>query len=104
MSAKGYCYDNAWAEAFIGSLKGEMLQGGGFESAADARGEVSDYLEGGYNTHRQRSALDYLTPSRFETRIHALNQAPNWSGNRFLCGLLPSAPPGLAAAGALRIR
>ena len=73
MSARANPYDNAWAESFIGTLKGEMLQGGCFEDAADARLEIFDYIEGYYNTHRKHSALDYLTPSQFETQIHSLN-------------------------------
>ena len=73
MSARANPYDNAWTESFIGTLKGEMLQGGCFENAADARLEIFDYIEGYYNTHRKHSALDYLTPAQFETQINSLN-------------------------------
>ena len=73
MSARANPYDNAWTESFIGTLKGEMLQGGCFENAADARLEIFDYIEGYYNIQRKHSALDYLTPSQFETQIHSLN-------------------------------
>ncbi len=40
MSARANPYDNAWTESFIGSLKREMLQGGCFEDAKDARIEI----------------------------------------------------------------
>ena len=73
MSARANPYDNAWTESFIGTLKGEMLQGGCFDNAADARLEIFDYIEGYYNTHRKHSALDYLTPAQFETQINSLN-------------------------------
>ena len=73
MSARANPYDNAWTESFIGTLKGEMLQGGCFEDATDARLEIFDYIEGYYNTQRKHSALDYLTPNQFETQIHSLN-------------------------------
>ena len=73
MSARANPYDNAWTQSFIGTLKGEMLQGGCFENAADARLEIFDYIEGYYNTHRKHSALDYLTPTQFETQISSLN-------------------------------
>ena len=73
MSARAHPYDNAWTESFIGTLKGEMLQGGCFENAADARLEIFDYIEGYDNTQRKHSALDYLTPTQFETQIHSLN-------------------------------
>ena len=73
MSARANPYDNAGTESFIGTLKGEMLQGGCFEDAADARLEIFDYIEGYYNTHRKHSALNYLTPTQFKTQIHSLN-------------------------------
>ena len=66
-------YDNAWSESFIGTLKTEMLQGGCFQNAADARLEIFDYIDGYYNTQRKHSALNYLTPSQFETQIHSVN-------------------------------
>ena len=73
MSARANPYDNAWTESFIGTLKGEMLQDGCFENTADARLEIFDYIEGYYNTHRKHSAIDYLTPTQFETKINSLN-------------------------------
>ena len=70
MSARANPYDNAWSESFIGTLKGEMLQGGCFENATDARLELFDYIEGYYNTQRKHSSLGYLTPSQFEAQIN----------------------------------
>ncbi|MEI9897875.1 MAG: IS3 family transposase [Chthoniobacter sp.] len=73
MSARANPYHNAWTESFIGSLKHEMLQGGCFDSAHDARLELFEYIEGYYNTHRKHSSLDYKTPSQFEAQIHSNN-------------------------------
>jgi putative transposase len=73
MSARANPYDNAWTESFIGTLKHEMLQGGCFENAADARIEIFEYIDGYYNTHRKHSALGYQTPSQFEAEIHSAN-------------------------------
>jgi transposase InsO family protein len=73
MSARANPYDNAWTESFIGTLKHEMLQGGCFETAADARIEIFEYIEGYYNTHRKHSALGYQTPIQFEAQIHSAN-------------------------------
>jgi putative transposase len=70
MSARANPYDNAWTESFIGTLKHEMLQGGCFENAQDARTEIFEYIEGYYNTHRKHSALGYLAPNQFEARLH----------------------------------
>jgi transposase InsO family protein len=73
MSARANPYDNAWTESFIGTLKNEMLQNGCFENATDARTEIFEYIEGYYNTHRKHSALNYLTPTQFETQINSVN-------------------------------
>jgi transposase InsO family protein len=73
MSSRANPYDNAWTESFIGTLKHEMLQGGCFDTAADAQTEIFEYIEGYYNTHRKHSALDYKTPLQFETLIHSKN-------------------------------
>jgi transposase InsO family protein len=73
MSARANPYDNAWTESFIGTLKHEMLQGGCFENASDARIEIFEYIEGYYNTHRKHSSIGYKTPSQFEAKIHSAN-------------------------------
>jgi putative transposase len=73
MSARANPYENAWTESFIGTLKHEMLQGGCFENASDARLEIFEYIEGYYNTHRKHSSIGYKTPIQFETEIHSAN-------------------------------
>jgi putative transposase len=73
MSARANPYDNAWTESFIGTLKHEMLQGGCFENAGDARTEIFEYIEGYYNTHRKHSSIGYKTPNQFEAHIHSTN-------------------------------
>jgi len=73
MSGRANPYDNAWTESFIGTLKHEMLQGGSFDNAADARTEIFEYIEGYYNTHRKHSSLGYQTPNQFEAQIHSVN-------------------------------
>jgi putative transposase len=73
MSARANPYDNAWTESFMGTLKHEMLQGGCFQNAADARTEIFDYIEAYYNIHRKHSSIGYKTPSQFEAQIHSAN-------------------------------
>ena len=73
MSARANPYQNAWTESFIGTLKREMLQGGCFQDANDARIEIFEYIDGYYNTHRKHSSLGYQTPSQFEAKIHSAN-------------------------------
>ena len=73
MSARANPYDNAWTESFIGTLKHEMLQGGCFEDASDARTEIFEYIDGYYNTQRKHSSLGYITPIQFKAIRHSVN-------------------------------
>lgn len=73
MSARANPYDNAWSESFIGTLKREMLQGGCFQDATDAKLELFEYIEAYYNNQRKHSAIGYLTPNQFETQHRNLN-------------------------------
>lgn len=73
MSARANPYHNAWTESFMGTLKKEMLQGGCFIAAADARTEIFAYIEAYYNTRRRHSSLAYLTPVQFEAGKTSLN-------------------------------
>lgn len=73
MSARANPYHNAWTESFMGTLKAEMLDGGCFIDAGDARTELFAYIESYYNTHRKHSALDYQTPAQFEAAILSQN-------------------------------
>ena len=69
MSRRGNCYDNAVAESWFGMFKTEL--GETFESFADAKHKVFDYIEGFYNTRRRHSALDYQSPAEFERTVAA---------------------------------
>lgn len=73
MSARANPYHNAWTESFIGTLKHEMLQGGCFETFADAKTELFNYIDAYYNTQRKHSSLGYRSPSRFEATSHSPN-------------------------------
>lgn len=73
MSARANPYDNAWTESFMGTLKREMLQGGCFEDATDAKLELFEYIDGYYNNQRKHSAIGYLTPNQFEAQHINLN-------------------------------
>ena len=73
MSARANPYHNAWTESFMGTLKGEMLQGGCFADERDARVEIFDFIEAYYNTHRKHSSLGYLTPAKFEAGLNTIN-------------------------------
>ena len=66
MGAKGYCYDNAFAESCFASIKSEVLdQGRPFASKQAARTALFDYLACFYNRKRLHSSLGYLSPQNF---------------------------------------
>jgi putative transposase len=66
MSRTGNCYDNAVTESFFGTLKGECVEGSSFESRAQARLAIFEYIECFYNRVRRHSSLGYLSPVVYE--------------------------------------
>ena len=62
MSRKGNCWDNACAESFFRTLKGELDILNGRHSKQEVTSEVFQYIEMYYNRRRRHSALGYATP------------------------------------------
>lgn len=77
MSRKGNCWDNAVAESFFASLKGEALDHETFETRAEATAAIADYVDGFYNVSRLHSAIGYVSPIQFELQstIESLRDA-----------------------------
>jgi putative transposase len=69
MSRKGDCWDNAVAESFFATIKGEMLDHEDFDTRAEATAAIADYVDGFYNVHRLHSAIGYVSPIEFELRL-----------------------------------
>jgi transposase InsO family protein len=61
----GQCWDNALAESFFGSLKGELIDLEAWPTRASARRAVVEYI-GWYNGTRLHSTLSYRSPAEFE--------------------------------------
>ena len=66
MGRVGSAYDNALAEAFVATLKTELLYRSSWPTRQMARTAIFEYIEGFYNTRRRHSALGYLSPAEFE--------------------------------------
>ena len=60
MSRRGNCIDNAAMESWFSTFKSEL--GERFESYAEAKEQVFDYIEVFYNQTRRHSALGYVSP------------------------------------------
>lgn len=67
MSRKGDCFDNAPVESFWATLKRECANWI-FDTRAEARAVIFQYVMGFYNKKRRHSALGYLSPHDFEMR------------------------------------
>jgi putative transposase len=66
MGSVGNCFDNALCESFFATLECELLDRSTFHNPPQARQAVFEFIEGWYNPHRRHSAIDYLSPNRYE--------------------------------------
>ena len=53
-TAVGSCYDNAAAESFFGVLKRERVNRRHYQTRAEARADIFDYIEGLHNKRKKR--------------------------------------------------
>ena len=70
MSRKGNCYDNAFVESFWSSLKYETVYHRRFDTRAEAKAALFDYIEVFYNRTRLHSSLGYMSPITFESQLN----------------------------------
>lgn len=66
MSRKGNCCDNAFMESFWSSLKIELVYRHDFQTHAEARAAIFDYIEVFYNRQRAHTSISFLPPAAFE--------------------------------------
>ena len=67
MSRAGCPYDNAMAESFMKTLKTEEVDASDYRDLAHATSAIGGFIEAVYTAKRLHSALDYLSPTEFET-------------------------------------
>ena len=61
----GQCWDNALAESFFASIKGELIDLRAWPTKAAARRAIVEYI-GWYNGTRLHSTLGYRSPAEYE--------------------------------------
>jgi len=66
MSGVGQCWDNAPMESFFATLKKELVHHEDYQTRAQARASIFEYIETFYNTMRRHSSLGYLSPADYE--------------------------------------
>lgn len=71
----GDAYDNAMAESFVSTFKGELVDGRRFRSRDEAELAVVEWI-GWYNHRRLHSALGDVPPSEYEEIYHRDNREP----------------------------
>ncbi len=79
MSGAGNCYDNAVVESFFALLKRERVHRQHYQTRAEARTDIFQYIEVFYNRQRRHSSVGYMNPEQFERP--ALNQVNTSNGN-----------------------
>jgi putative transposase len=75
MSRKGDCWDNAVAESFFATIKGEMIDDQEFETRAEASVAISNYIDAFYNVSRLHSTIGYVSPIEFELMLKSRREA-----------------------------
>jgi putative transposase len=75
MSRRGNCWDNAVAESFFATLEVELVDRGPWQTHAQARLAVFEFIEVWYNRQRRHSALGYQTPCEFDDSLRRAMEA-----------------------------
>ncbi len=68
MSGKSDCYDNPVVESFFKTLKAELIWRQKWTTRRQAEMALFQYINGFYNPRRRHSALNGISPLRFERR------------------------------------
>jgi transposase InsO family protein len=69
MSATGNCYDNAVRESFFHTVKAKAIYFERYQTRAEVRQSIFEYIEVFYNRIRRHSSFGPLSPLKFENRM-----------------------------------
>ena len=69
MSRRANCWDNAAMESLFKTLKVERIYGLRYETRAQARLDIVNWIEGFYNQWRMHSSIGYKTPVSVEASL-----------------------------------
>jgi putative transposase len=75
MSRKGDCWDNAIAESFFATLKGDLIYRQSWATRAQVEVAVGEWIEVFYNGERRHSALGNVSPIDYERLTRATQAA-----------------------------
>jgi transposase InsO family protein len=70
MSRKGDCWDNAIAESFFATIKGDLLDRRSWATRAQVEAAIGEWIEVFYNGERRHSALGNVSPINYERLTH----------------------------------
>ena len=69
MSRKGNCWDNAVSESFFHTLKTELVHHQHYQTRAEAKQDIFEYIEVFYNCERLHPTNNYLSPVDYEMQL-----------------------------------
>lgn len=75
MSRKGDCWDNAVAESFFATLKGELTDHEVYSTRLIATQSIGEFIEHFYNNERLHSTVGYVSPTVCELVYHSTTEA-----------------------------
>jgi transposase InsO family protein len=75
MSRRGDCWDNAVAESFFATIKGELIDYEHYATRAAATASIADYIHNFYNIERIHSSIGNMSPIEFELRLQSVKAA-----------------------------
>ena len=77
MSRAGRPWENGQCESFLKTLKQEEIDARAYDSMEELEQHVEEFIEQVYNRVRLHSALGYLSPAEFESRLQS-GTVPVW--------------------------